>query len=499
MRIRRPSSAALAGLRGRDADGRLRDLLARRAALRPRLAALAEAMLRRRGYEGLGFRCLGDWSRERLGVGGRTVREWARVWRALQGLPLLRRAVLAGELSWTVARKVVALATPENEAACLETVRGRTVRAVETLLAALKADGAAQGGGPSDRVSVRIECGPGMLARWHAALELARRVAGEDLPAWEAAEAVAAEAAARWGSPALRPPAEAGRRASGRKPDRAHGLRARRWPGLRWGGLAADSRDPEPRLGASPRALDRRFRAAIAFLQGVDFELGRLLRPVLDRRLYRELGFASFEEYVRERLDVSPRTARRLVRIARAERTAPRVASAFHRGALTLLQAEALLRGGGSVEGAQGVTLRRLQEGAPPKLAFHAPPDVASLFQTMVFAFGLERILEHAIASWLQVGRGFRDYADFERDGWRCTAPACSARRNLHSHHIVFRAAGGPDVPENRTTLCAWHHLKGVHEGRIVIRGRAPGSLRYGLGVGWFRSGDVRVARQPGA
>ncbi len=495
MRMRRPFLAALATLRGRDADGRLRELLARRARLRPQLAALAEAMVSRRGYEALGFRCLGDWSRERIGVGGRAVREWARVWGALGGLPLLRRAVLAGEISWTVARKVVGLATPENEAACLETVRGRTVRAVETLLRAVKAGAGSEDEDGLERVAVRIECAPELLARWHAALELARRVAGEELPVWEAAEAIAAEAAASWGSPEVGPATAPARRTPVAEPDRAEGLRARRWPGLRWGGMGDPVDEPEALADASPRSLDRQFRAAIAFLQRVDLELGRLLRQLLDRRLYRELGFASFEEYVRERLDLAPRTARRLVRIARAELTAPRVASAFREGRITLLQAEALLRGAGTVEEALGVTIRKLQEGVKPRLEFHAPPEVASLFQAMVFAFGLERVLEHAIASWLQAGRAFRDYADFERDGWRCTVPACSARRNLHSHHVVFRSAGGPDVPANRTTLCAWHHLRGVHEGRIVIRGRAPEALLYRLGVGWFRSGD-RVAHQ---
>ena len=40
----------------------------------------------------------------------------------------------------------------------------------------------------------------------------------------------------------------------------------------------------------------------------------------MDRKLYRELGFESFEGYVEERLDLSPRTARRLVRLAAARR-----------------------------------------------------------------------------------------------------------------------------------------------------------------------------------
>ena len=52
-------------------------------------------------------------------------------------------------------------------------------------------------------------------------------------------------------------------------------------------------------------------------------EIGRILRQVVERKLYRELGFESFERYVQERLDLSPRTARRLVRLARAEHAAP--------------------------------------------------------------------------------------------------------------------------------------------------------------------------------
>ncbi len=43
----------------------------------------------------------------------------------------------------------------------------------------------------------------------------------------------------------------------------------------------------------SPRELDGRLRAAIAFLQTVDFQVGRILRQVADRRLFTELGFAS--------------------------------------------------------------------------------------------------------------------------------------------------------------------------------------------------------------
>ena len=377
-RLRQPTPAALVFLRGRDADGRLRELVVERARVCPTLAALAEAFVTARAHEELGFRCLGDWNRERIGVGARAVREWARVWRGLRELPRLRRAVLTGEISWTVARKIVGLATPGNEEACLATVRGRTVRVVEAMLEAVREVEAGAGSTEEvedeGRVRVRIECSQRLATKWAAAVELARRVSGENLPVWEAAEAIAAEAASAVrtadveGETFDRGPARGSPATSAVGADRECGLRAVRWPWLRWESPAG-VQGPGGRRGSGrrlPLGLDRRFRAAIAFLQRVDFEVGRILRQILDRRLYRELGFESFEDYVRERIDLSPRTARWLVRLARAPEE---VATAFREGRITLLHAEAVLRGAPLDA---GVTLRRLQEQARPG-GFWAP------------------------------------------------------------------------------------------------------------------------------
>jgi hypothetical protein len=274
--------------------------------VRPVLGALAAALLSGRGFEPLGFRCLGDWSRERLGVGARSVREWARVERALDELPLLRGAVLSGEVSWTVARLIVGVVTPENEAACLETVRGRTVRAVKELLRAVApVDEGPVEEAEEERVGVRVDCSPRVATKWAAVLELARRVAGQNLSAWECAEAIAAEWVSAAGgaealgskrlrsSPATRRPEE----------ESESGVQAEAWPGLRWKARPARKSGRLARLAfgledCSPRELDRRMRAAIGFLQQVDFEIGRILRQVVDRKLYREFGFESFERYV---------------------------------------------------------------------------------------------------------------------------------------------------------------------------------------------------------
>jgi hypothetical protein len=118
-------------------------------------------------------------------------------------------------------------------------------------------------------------------------------------------------------------------------------------------------------------------------------------------------------------------------------------------------------------------------------------------------AFGW--MLEHALAAWTaadpdpkRAKRLRREHAVFARDGWRCTAPGCSSYRHLQSHHIRFRSAGGSDAPWNRTTLCAFHHHRGVHAGVVGCTGTAPDRLRFALGLRTgqpplvtYRSGEV--------
>ena len=357
---------------------------------------------------------------------------------------------------------------------------------------------------------MRVACSPRVATKWAAALELARRMAGEELSAWECAEAIAAECVSAEGAAeALVPEAEwlFRFRTRGSEAESESGLRAEVWPQLRWSTRPSRKSDRLARLArgledCSPRELDRRLRAAMAFLQEVDFEIGRILRQVVERKLYRELGFESFERYVEERLDLSPRTARRLVRLARAEHGAPAVASAFREGRITLLQAEVLLRGesaealekldwrcgsrcGGSKTRCCHGGWRSGRRGRWPLCS-----------RRWSHAWGSRRCWIMRSPRGSRRGRSSRTTRISTRDGFRCTVPGCTARRNLQSHHIRFRSACGPDVAWNRTTLCAYHHHRGVHARKLAIRGRAPDGLVYTLGVGRFGSGDVKL--QPG-
>jgi hypothetical protein len=113
----------------------------------------------------------------------------------------------------------------------------------------------------------------------------------------------------------------------------------------------------------------------------------------------------------------------------------------------------------------------------------------------------LDAMLDHVLESWGALnGRVATRHRVFDRDGWRCTVPGCTSMQNLHDHHIQFRSAGGSNDEGNRTALCAFHHLRGVHAERLRCVGRAPGGLTWQIGIrpgaaplATYRSGDIQV------
>jgi 5-methylcytosine-specific restriction endonuclease McrA len=88
--------------------------------------------------------------------------------------------------------------------------------------------------------------------------------------------------------------------------------------------------------------------------------------------------------------------------------------------------------------------------------------------------------VEHFIEVWEPAlrARGTLQKQVLERDGGLCTVPWCS-RAAEHVHHIRFRSRGGSDDLWNLTSICAIHHLQGVHKGRIRLWGEAPDNLHW--------------------
>src|SRR5207245_5836968 len=118
----------------------------------------------------------------------------AHVVDGLARLPAIGDAFDDGEITWSQARCLVALATPKDAPFWLIVARLRTVRALEAKVA--RRAGRRVAGDTIDgeeRVRVRLPCPRHVRARWGEVLGLARCVCGSELAPWHAAEAIAAE------------------------------------------------------------------------------------------------------------------------------------------------------------------------------------------------------------------------------------------------------------------------------------------------------------------
>ncbi len=100
--------------------------------------------------------------------------------------------------------------------------------------------------------------------------------------------------------------------------------------------------DPHPPL--TPWELHDTLKNAYLSGGTAALTFGALLRQVRDRRLWSQLGFADFDGYVRERLAMSARTARRLIRAEAAGWRHPSLKTACTEGHLTPLKASVLIR-----------------------------------------------------------------------------------------------------------------------------------------------------------
>jgi len=481
------------------------------------------------------------YARERLGLSGRELQDLARVVERLEALPAVARAFGEGALSWSRLRLLVIAATPETEAIWLARAQEKTVRGLNAAVAAARGvpsdpDEEAIDGEPPARFQLR--CPRRVRRLWRHAAELASRMSGARLPAWRAAEVIAAEGLA----------SEAADAASASVPSSTDPAPRARVPipPVAWEAITEALPDDVERLlfdadAANPFALDARLRAAVRALQRIDFQSGRLLRLVSELRLHRAFGFASLPDYVRERLGCSPRKTRALVALDRRLAELPMLAAAYRDGRLSLARALVLLpviradNEAAWVARAQEVTIRRLSDlidfaleagaaepppaeatlvlppldqvqmcarGCNAEVRFSGPASVIALLRTAIRAFtppaappweGLERLLRHVTAEWERRPR-HRDPI-FARDGWRCAVPACTARTSLHDHHVLYRSRGGENRRDNRVAICAAHHLHGIHKLRIRVSGVAPQDLTWEIG---FRRGRRPLLRTHG-
>jgi len=296
--------------------------------LRRQLARIGGRLVATKAWDRLGFARLGDYGRERVGWSARELQELAQVDRALATLPRVEEALVSGRLPWTKVRLLCRVASASDESAWLESAErvstrdlARRVRVVESSardgVAARRGFDARDEQNDERRETLRVPCADRVHAKWGNVRRLVRRVTGEWLPFAVCAEYVAAEVISALPLEVeVEDVADRGaaiQSAPEALPQVAVAPPASRASQSRFVAALAEGLEQ-----ADAFELDRRLRRAVALERGLLCRMGPLLVTVADGRLFRALGLASLDAYARERLGMSPRKARALLRVERA-------------------------------------------------------------------------------------------------------------------------------------------------------------------------------------
>jgi hypothetical protein len=461
----------------------------------------------------LGFSSERDYAREVLGIGERKAQTLVQLARELRTRPLLRAAVLAGEVRTRHALTVLPVAVGEAEARWVERARTETVRALEAAVREARAGGEAQ----EEWSRLRVRLAPADRAVVDEALD----VAGKILPGASRAErleavaqeylgghaALAGEDGACGAGSAFRPdPA----REAEREAEREARLEAE---SETWRYLAQPSRVPVPPPQfdeySGAEEIDVALRELAARRDGCDDLLGYCAFVVRRSGLWRVAGYASFSHHCKERLGLAPRAVEQRAALEQRLWASPALRAARDAGlsyekvrllsnlpegevegwvararTLTCVELREALAGR---EDAQMRAARVLRARIPQRVALRLQDGFRAVraVEGRLLDDGqcLVRMARHFIETWKWHVKKPRTVSQKirERDLGRCQVPGCS-RRAGHGHHVTPRSRGGSDGPWNRTGVCPCHHLRGIHGGYIRVTGRAPDGLVWEVG-----------------
>ncbi|MFL5309142.1 MAG: HNH endonuclease [Myxococcales bacterium] len=475
----------------------------------------------------LGFSSIGDYARERLGKAASTAQKMERLARELRSRPLLRLAVRAGEVSVSAAEAVLPVAQGEEEACWVARARSQTVRALRD---AVKAPDATQAEEDERWMRFRAHIPEEGRRVVDDAIDVAGKMLGPTSLKGQRLEKIAEEFYG--GHPLANDDAAVDHVFSARAGDSNGPLEdwlekeSANWAFLdQIGPVAAPGPDFEEE--ADPWRVDEELRRLAALRDRWDEVLGHLAMLFCAMDGWRRAGFASFEHYCRERLGMSARAVRQRAALERKLYELPALRQAMQERRISYEKARLIARYaddesvGAWIERAERMTciaLRRqlqgkeeMQMSARGELDVWLPRRVGGL---LALAFAAARkeagrwlspgeclvmMAAHFIEVWKPVlaQRSTLQRRILARDRWLCQVPGCS-RAAAHAHHIEYRSHGGSDDPSNLVSLCAAHHLHGVHIGAIRVSGKAPDRLRWEVRVacGWepfFESGGGRT------
>jgi len=145
-------------------------------------------LMRRRLYRDCGYSSIHTYAEAVLGFGQAKTYQFIRLAESLDGLPQLRASVEAGEMPWTKARSVAAVATPRSEGQWIALAKTSSTRQFEARIRASRREAAGDSGqgallppapapipAPPPKVQVSFTLEPEQHARWLAIVERLRK------------------------------------------------------------------------------------------------------------------------------------------------------------------------------------------------------------------------------------------------------------------------------------------------------------------------------------
>jgi hypothetical protein len=255
-----------------------------------------------------------------------------------------------------------------------------------------------------------------------------------------------------------------------------------------------------------PWRIDRELKGHVEARRRWDEAFGQLVMLFQSIRGWDLLGFASFGQYCEEQLGMSERAVAQRAALERGLVRHPLLRQALADRRLGYEKARLIARDAppeevpGWIEKGEQLTCielrRKLQDQAEAKMCARGqfnvwmPESIASLLKGTFRALRAsakrwtwaEDCLAALAAHFIQTHQHLLKQAKTlqqrvrARDRHLCQVPGCG-RRAVHAHHIIPRSQGGTDDEWNLVSLCASHHLNGIHGGRIRVTGRAPDAL----------------------
>jgi len=459
----------------------------------------------------LGYAKRGDYSRERLDMAPRTAQKKVQLAKGLRDRPKLRDAVWLGIVTARKAEVVLSVARGDAEEEWVARAQKGTVRALAN---AVQAAGGAvpEEDEPWDAVYLDIPRDLKPLAQ--RAFAAAGKIIGATAPAWERLEGILQEfngAFARNGDD------EAGEALLHAPVPDLEQLKAgleeltQEWAFFDRGPAVVAPVPSEP-VESDPWLLDAELRRLVRLRREWDDVFAHLAMIFRMLGLWRDAGFASFAHCCDELFGMGVRAVEQRIALARRLYALPALRQAMREGRVSYEKARLIAWKATDVtvddlirraERTTCIALRRELDGEETAqmctrrgMDIRMPRGIRILLETALAAARalarkwipesecLRMILQHFVDTWEPVlkQRNTLQRRVLARDRGYCQVPICSLAA-AQGHHIEYRSAGGSDEAENLVSLCAGHHLHGVHMGYVRVRGKAPDRLHWQLGV----------------